>query len=202
VRLTKTGEPFDFGVTLARSRQSQPYYQPGGTFAAPTLTAVHPFNNFAGVDMEVERDGIVWRMELGYTDEIPVTLPTAETTSVPTLDWVGGVEFFPGGKDTRINLQLVAQSLQTDASILQLTEYYGANGEIETRFGQDRWTAGLRFFSGFNVNNLYLNPEVSYVGWEPFEVYAGYHFFDGEARTLAGFQEDHSMAVLGLRGKF
>ena len=202
VRLTKTGEPFDFGVTLARTRQSQPYYQPGGTLAAPTLTAVHPFNNFAGADMEIERDGITWRMELGYTDEIPVTLASAATTFVPSLDWVGGVEFFPGGKDTRINLQLVAQSLRTDDSILQLTEYYGANGEIETSFGQGRWIAGLRFFGGFNVSNLYLNPEVSYVGWEPFELYAGYHFFDGEDRTLAGFQDDHSMAVLGLRGKF
>jgi hypothetical protein len=27
VRLTKTGEPFDFGVTLARTRQSLPYYR-------------------------------------------------------------------------------------------------------------------------------------------------------------------------------
>jgi len=202
VRLTKTGEPFDFGVTLARTRQSQPYYLIGGTPAAPTLTGIHPFNNFAGADMEMENAGITWRMELGYTDEVPVTLPTAATITVPSLDWVGGIEFFPGGKNTRINLQLVAQALQTDASILQLTEYYGANGEIETSFGQGRWTAGLRFFGGFNVQNLYLNPEISYTGWEPIAVYAGYHYFNGEDRTLAGFQEDHSMAVLGIRGQF
>ena len=54
VRLTKTGEPFDFGITLARTRQSQPYYLIGGTPAAPTLTGIHPFNNFAGADMEME----------------------------------------------------------------------------------------------------------------------------------------------------
>jgi hypothetical protein len=202
VRLTKTGGSIDYGVTLARSRQSQPYYLIGGTPAAPTLTGIHPFNNFAGADMEMENDGITWRMELGYTDSIPVTLPSAATTYVPSLDWVGGMELFPGGKNTRINLQLVAQALQTGKSVLQLTEYYGANGEIETKFGQDRWTAGLRFFGGFNVRNLYLNPEISYSGWEPFTVYAGYHYFNGEDRTLAGFQEDHSMAVLGMRGQF
>jgi hypothetical protein len=202
VRLTKTGGLIDYGVTLARSRQSQPYYLIGGTPAAPTLTGIHPFNNFAGADMEMENDGITWRMELGYTDAIPVTLPSAATTYVPSLDWVGGMEFFPGGQNTRINLQLVAQALQTDQSILQLTEYYGANGEIETKFGQDRWTAGLRFFGGFNVRNLYLNPEISYAGWEPISIYVGYHYFNGEDRTLAGFQEDHSMAVLGMRGQF
>jgi hypothetical protein len=141
-------------------------------------------------------------MELGYTDAVPVTLPTAATITVPSVDWVGGIEFFPGGKDTRINLQLVAQALQTDASILQLTEYYGANGEIQTNFAQGHWTAGLRFFGGFNVRNLYLNPEISYTGWEPITVYAGYHYFNGEDRTLAGFQQDHSMAVLGMRGQF
>lgn len=202
LRLTKTGAVFDFGITLARTRQSQPYYLIGGTPTAPTLTGIHPFNNFAGADLELESDGITWRMELGYTDAIPVTLPSATTVTVPSLDWVGGIEFFPGGKDTRINLQLVAQVLQTNDPILQLTEYYGANGKIETNFGQGRWTAGLRFFGGFNVNNLYLNPEISYTGWEPIAVYAGYHYFNGEDRTLAGFQEDHSMAVLGMRGQF
>lgn len=202
VRLTKTGGAIDYGVTLARTRQSQPYYQIGGTPFAPTLTAIHPFNNFAGADMELESNGITWRIELGYTDGIPVTLPTAATTTVPSLDWVGGIEFFPGGADTRINLQLVVQSLQTSQTVLQLTEYYGANGEIETTFGQGRWNVGLRFFGGINVKDLYLNPEISYSGWEPLSVYAGYHYFNGEDRTLAGFQEDHSMAVIGLRGQF
>ena len=202
VRLTRTGEPFDFGVTLARTRQSQPYYLIGGTPMAPTLTGIHPYSNFAGADMEVVSGSITWRMELGYTDSVPVTLPTGATTMVPSLDWVGGIEFFPGGKDTRINLQLAAQALQTDASILQLTEYYGANGEIKTTFGQGRWAAGLRFFAGFNVQNVYLNPEISYVAWEPITIYAGYHYFNGEDRTLAGFQQDHSMAALGLRGQF
>ncbi|MBU4499927.1 MAG: hypothetical protein KKG40_06920 [Gammaproteobacteria bacterium] len=202
VRLTKTGGAIDYGLTLARTRQSQPYYQIGGTPFAPMLTGVHPFNNFAGADLELESNGITWRMELGYTDAIPVTLPTAVTITAPSLDWVGGIEFFPGGADTRINLQLVAQSLQTDKTVLQLTEYYGTNGSIETSFGQGRWSAGLRFFGGFNVKNLYLNPEISYSGWEPLSVYAGYHYFNGEDRTLAGFQEDHSMAVIGMRGQF
>ena len=74
LRLTKTGDPFDFGVTLARTRQSLPYYRLD--LPALRLTAVHPFNTFVGADMEMVRGGLTWRMEAGYTDNVPVTLPT------------------------------------------------------------------------------------------------------------------------------
>ena len=200
IRLTRTGAPFDFGVTVARTRQSLPYYQ----VDLPTLslTAVHPFNTFVGADMELVSGGLTWRMELGYTDDVPVTLPTTAMDKTHALDWVGALEFFPGGKDTRINLQLVAHALQTDHSILELKEYYGANGEIETTFAQGRWKAGMRFSGGFNVQDLYLSPKLSYVGWEPHELYVAAHYFDGEERTLGGFHQDHSLFTLGLRTKF
>lgn len=201
MRLTKTGEPFDFGVTLARTRQSLPYYRVD--LPNSTLTAVHPYNTFVGADMELVSGGLTWRMEVGYTDDVPVTLAaTTAMDKTSSLDWIGALEFFPGGKDTRINLQLVAHALQTDRDILELQEYYGANGEIETSFGQGRWKAGMRFATGFNVNDLYLSPKLSYVGWEPHELYVAGHYFDGEARTLGGFHQDHSMITLGLRTKF
>jgi hypothetical protein len=200
IRLTKTGAPFDFGVTLARTRQSLPYYQ----VDLPTLslTAVHPFNTFVGADLELVRGGLTWRMELGYTDDVPVTLATTAMDKTRSLDWIGALEFFPGGKDTRVNLQLLAHALQTDRSILELKEYYGANGEIETTFAQGRWKAGMRFSGGFNVEDIYLSPKLSYVGWEPHELYIAAHYFDGEARTLGGFHQDHSLITLGLRTKF
>lgn len=200
LRLTKTGAPFDFGVTLARTRQSLPYYR----VDVPnlTLTAVHPFNTFVGADLELVSGGITWRTEFGYTDNVPVTQPTTAMDTTHSLDWIGALEFFPGGKDTRVNLQLVAHALHTDHSILELKEYYGANGEIETSFGQGRWRAGMRFSSGFNVHDVYLSPKLSYVGWEPHELYVAAHYFDGEARTLGGFHQDHSLITLGLRSKF
>lgn len=200
VRLTRTGVPFDLGLTLARTRQSLPYYR--FSPATATLTAVHPFNNFVGADMEMTRGGFTWRMELGYTDEVPVTLPTAVMDTTHALDWIGALEFFPGGADTRINLQVQAHTLQTDRNILELDEYYGVNGEVETRFGQGRWKAGVRFATGLNVEDVYLSPRVAYVGWEPHEVYVAAHYFDGEARTLGGFHQDHSLLTLGVRSKF
>ena len=200
IRLTKTGAPFDFGLTLARTRQSLPYYR----VDLPTLslTAVHPYNNFVGADLELVSGGLTWRMEAGYTDDVPVTLATTAMDKTQALDWIGALEFFPGGGDTRVNLQLVAHALQTDRNILELKEYYGANGEIETTFGQGRWKAAMRFATGFNVRDVYLGPKLSYVGWEPHELYIAGHYFDGENRTLGGFHQDHSLITLGLRTRF
>jgi hypothetical protein len=200
VRLTKTGEPFDLGVTLARTRQSLPYYQVD--LANASLTAVHPYNTFVGADMELVSGGLTWRMEVGYTDDVPVTLEDGSMDKIQSLDWIGALEFFPGGRDTRLNLQLVARTLQNDQTILELDEYYGANGEVETQFGQGRWKAALRFAAGINVNDVYLSPRVSYVGWEPHELYIAGHYFDGEARTLGGFHQEHSLITLGLRTRF
>ncbi len=200
IRLTKTGDPFDFGVTLARTRQSLPYYRVD--LPTATLTAVHPFNTFAGADIELVTGGLTWRMEAGYTSDVPVTLANTVMDSTQSLDWIGAVEFFPGGRDTRVNLQLVAHALQTDRNILELKEYYGANGEIETTFSQGRWKAAMRFASGFNVRDIYLSPKLSYTGWEPHELYVAAHYFDGEARTLGGFHQDHALITLGLRTRF
>ena len=200
LRLTKTGAPFDYGLTLARTRQSLPYYRVD--LPTRSLTAVHPYNTFVGADMELVSGGLTWRMEVGYTDDVPVTLATTAMDKTESLDWIGALEFFPGGGDTRVNLQLVAHALQTDRSILELKEYYGANGEIETTFGQGRWRAALRFATGFNVRDVYLGPKLSYFGWEPHELYIAGHYFDGEKRTLGGFHQDHSLITLGLRTKF
>ncbi len=200
LRLTRTGALFDFGVTLARTRQSLPYYRVDLPNLA--LTAVHPYNTFVGADLERVSGGFTWRTELGYTDNVPVTRPTTAMDTTHSLDWIGAVEFFPGGGDTRVNLQLVAHALQTGRSILELKEYYGANGEVETSFGQGRWRAGMRFSGGINVRDIYLSPKLSYVGWEPHELYVAAHYFDGETRTLGGFHQDHSLITLGLRTRF
>ncbi len=200
LRLTRTGEPFDFGVTLARTRQSLPYYRVD--LATLTLTAVHPFNTFVGADLELTSGGLTWRMELGYTDDVPVTLATSALHKTQAIDWIGALEFFPGGKDTRVNLQLAAHTLQSDRNFLELKEYYGANGEIESSFSQGRWKAGLRFASGLNIHDVYLSPKLSYVGWEPHELYIAAHYFDGSSRTFNGFHQDHSLITLGLRTRF
>ncbi|MBL0298153.1 MAG: hypothetical protein IPQ21_13455 [Betaproteobacteria bacterium] len=200
LRLTHAGEPFDFGLTLARTRQSLPYYRADPN--ALRLTIVHPYNNFAGVDAEWVSGALTWRLEAGYTDGVPVTLPNAEMAMASAREAIGALEFFPGGKDTRVNLQIVLRSLQADQPFLEIDDYAGVNGEIETSFGQGRWKAGLRFSSGLNVHDTYLGPRLTFVGWEPHEIYIAGHWFDGETRSLGGFHQDHAYIAIGVQTRF
>lgn len=200
LRYTKSGGAIDYGLTLARTRQSLPYYR--ADLTTPSLTAIYPYNTFAGGDLEFVTGDYTWRAEIGYTDGVPVTRPDAGMITTRSIDAVVGVEFFPGGKDTRVNLQISSRTLRTDRTILEIDEYYGVNGEVESTFAQGRWQLGMRFFSGLNVHDLYLSPKLSYLGWEPHEIYLVGRYFNGEARSLGGFHEDHSMIAIGLSTRF
>jgi hypothetical protein len=200
VRWTRTGGAVDFGLTLARTRQALPYFQLDGS--KPSVTAVYPYNTFAGGDLEWTSSDLTWRMELGYTTGIPVTTTRGVTIDTKALEWVGGLEFFPGGKDTRVNLQLSARTISASVPTLELKEYYGAGGEVETTMAQGRWKLGMRFFAGLNVNETYLAPRVTFLGWEPHELYATVRLFDGQARSLAGFHRKHDMLAFGLKTVF
>lgn len=201
LRLTRTGvPPFDFGLTLARTRQSLPYLRVDAT--GPSITAIHPYTSFAGVDVEFATGAYTWRSELGVTDGQPVTALNGQMLQTRALDWVGAVEFFPGGDNTRVSLQLAVRSLRTTQQILELEEYYGVNGEVESTFDQGRWKFSTRFFSGLNVHDVYIAPKLSYLGWEPHEIYVVARHFNGESRTLGGFHRDHGMLAIGLKTKF
>lgn len=200
LRLTSTGGALDWGVTLARTRQLLPYFRldPAGPF----LTATHPYNRFVGVDGEMTAAGATWRAEVGYTDGVPATRPGGEMVLTSAVEAVAGVEFFPGGGNTRLTLQLAARSLRDDGPLLEIKDYLGVNGELESTFGQGRWKAGVRFMSGLNVNDIYIAPTLSYLGWEPHELYLTLRHFSGEGRALGGFHRDHGMIAVGLRTQF
>jgi hypothetical protein len=201
LRLTRTGvEPLDFGLTLARVRQSLPYFRVDD--AGATLTATHPYNTFVGADVEFVTGELTWRSELAYTSDMPVTLPGGATQATSAIDWLGAVEFFPGGKDTRVSLQLAARSLRTSAPILELKEYYAISGEVESTLDQGRWKLGVRFLGGLNARDVYLAPKLSYLGWEPHEFYMVGRYFDGESRTLGGFHREHGMVAIGVKTRF
>jgi hypothetical protein len=43
---------------------------------------------------------------------------------------------------------------------------------------------------------------LSYLGWEPHEIYIAARHFAGEGRALGGFHRDHGMLAVGLRTRF
>ena len=165
---------------------------------------MHPFNNFVGADMELVSGGITWRMELGYTDNVPVTLPTTamDTTPFARLGRRGGV--FPGRQATPASTcNWSPMRCKPTAASCELTEYYGANGEIETSFGQGRWTAGMRFSGGFNVQEPLPQPRNSATSaGSRIELYAATIISTATTAPWRGFHQDHSMITLGMRSQF
>ncbi|MDO9188947.1 MAG: hypothetical protein Q7U24_03685, partial [Sulfurimicrobium sp.] len=182
VRLTNSGGKLDYGFSLQRVRQSQPYYRvsPG------MLTSVHPFSWIVGGELETQKGGATWRMEAAWSSDVPVTTSTFQYQTEPAFDLVLGTEFFPGDGETRATLQLAGHKTFANAPILDRDEFYSFNGELEHTFASGNWRTNLRFSAGLDKRDLYLNPKLSYLGIEQQEIYVAAHLFSGASQTLGG----------------
>lgn len=200
LRLTREGD-IGWGLTVARTRQSLPGFVADST--ALTLDMVHPYIDFVGLDAAWGREGFTWRTEFALSRGQPLNAAAdGRLLRANAVEWAGSVEFYPGDRETRVNLQFVARHLRVDEKALQLTEYAAVNGEVQTSFDRGRWKAALRFNLGLNVHDVYVSPRLSYLGFEPHELYLALHHFDGDSRTLGGFHDNHELIVLGLRTRF
>jgi len=196
-----TASPFfgDIGITVANTRRSIPYYRatPAGDFKT-----VYPRSWAFGADTAVDAMGMTWRAELVYSSDNPVTRTDLSYTSTAGVDWGVGVEMHPGDGDSRVNLQLVGSNLLDSPSVFDRTEAYNLNGEIEVPFDRERWRASFDFWVGLDKKDIFLNPEIAFLGWEPHEFYLAVNYYEGDEQTLGGFHEDHSSINLGWRAKF
>lgn len=199
MRFTRAHSFADIGITAARTRQSIPYFRVDG----PTrLKAEYPRSWTFGVDAAMNAADATWRIETVYNSDVPVTRDDLRYTTVESLQWGAGVEFHPGDSDSRVNLQLVGMNLIDAPKILDRSETYSVNGEIEVPFDRERWRADVDFYFGIDAKDVYINPEIAFLGWEPHELYLAAHYFDGDDNTLGGFYEDQSLVTLGWRAKF
>jgi len=219
LRLTFGGSGIDYGVSVQRARHSLPYYRldsvivgrlQGGAspvvaladVTGDTFTEIHPYSWVGGGEIELDAGGATWRAEAAYLSDIPLTSRDLDYFTSDGVDWMAGVEFFPGDGDTRATLQVTGHQVFTDRPIVDLGDYYAVNGELEHTFGHGSWRAGLRFNLGLNVRDVYVNPQLTYVGLAPHEIYVGAHFFSGDDDTGGGFHADDDLAVLGWQVRY
>lgn len=198
IRYSLTESAFDYALTLQHTRQSTPYYE----FDAGRFEARYPRSWVAGGDLGFEAGGATWRIEAAWLSDIPVTRSDLTYTTQEGVNWALGSEFYPGDGDTRVNLQLVGLNLIDAPEILDRTERYTLTGGVDIPFAHNRWRLNTRFFLGLDERDIYLNPELAFIGWEPHEIYLAIHYFDGEDGTLGGFYEDNSLMTLGWRAEF
>ena len=201
LRFSRSQGALDMAVTVQHGRQSAPYYeyQP----LRNTLRARYPHASSLGADLGIEAAGVLWRFEAAWVSDVPVTRRLGyRYDTVEAISWAAGVEFYPGDGDARINLQLAAMQLRDAGDVLDRDRIYNFNGSMEVPFAENRWRASMRFFSGLDKHDVYLNPRITFVGWEPHSLYAELHWFDGSNGTLGGFHQDHALIALGWRAEF
>ena len=219
LRLSNTGQQFDYAVTVQQARQSTPYWQlnptvrealqagddPASAVASSseaTFRARYPRAWVAGGDFGFEALAATWRFEAAWISDTPVTHTNLVYDTVNSVNWAAGAQFYPGDGDVRVNLQVTGINLIDATDVLDRTNIYNFNGSIFNEFANNRWQAKARFFVGLNQKDIYINPEISFIGWEPHEIYAGWHYFNGDEDTIGGFWEDNSMLTLGWRSQF
>ena len=189
----------DIGLTVARTRQSTPYFRS----AAPgVFVAEYPRSWAVGADAAVDAAGATWRFEVVHSSDNPVTRRNGTFTTTEALSFGAGAEFFPGDGDTRVNLQFVGMNMFNAPSVFDRSETYYLNGEVEMPFDRERWRLDVDFNIGLDATDVYLNPQITFLGWEPHEIYAGVHYFNGDDNTFGGFHEDHSVINVGWRSAF
>ncbi len=217
-RLEYAGASGDFALTLQRVRRSVPYYelhpdvraaltsgQPPGTAleaGSPTFAGRHPWTWLAGGDLALDAAGAVWRAEVGWRGDVPVTTEVLAVDTVPSLDWAAGVELYPGGRASRLSLQVVGRDLLAADEILDRDPVRSLTGTLARPFAHARWRARIRFLAGLDRHEVYLNPELTYRGLEPHSLYLAGHLFEGHPVTPAGFHRGHDLVVLGWRSRF
>lgn len=201
IRFSRSGSGYEYAFTMQHGRQTVPVFSYDQL--TNTFTTLYPRFNAIGFDIGLEYSGITWRFEMSAQDGVTVTNAVLTNQEVKSAEWVAGAEFYPGDRDSRINIQLAGKHLiDTTDEVLNEKDIYLINGLAEIPFDADRWMAKLRFSFGINQNDNYLSPELAFRGWEPHEFYLRGHYFHGDPNTLGGYHQDNSLVSLGWRAEF
>lgn len=211
VRYSTSINSMDFDLTVQQVKLSTPYYQINPAIVANpalinqekyALIEKHPRSWVIGGDTEFQSGYFLLRFEAAWFSDLPATTSTLQYETYDGLKWAGGAEFYPGDGDTRVNLQLSGSHIDEKEQIIDRDNIVNLSGEVETLFSNNRWKLSGRFNLGLDEKDIYISPEVTYLGWEPFEIYSAIHYLDGNDNTLGGFYENNTMLTLGWRGQF
>ena len=197
LRFSQLGEGFDYALTLQHGPATLPYFAYNPTNGV--IEARYLRSTSVGADAGFEALGGTLKLEAAWSSDTPVTRTDGRFDSVESVAWGVALEIFPGDGDARVNLQLTGNQLLGAPSVMDRDGMVSLNGSLEMPFAGDQWRARLRFNAGLDMDDLYLNPELTYTGLRNQEIYLEAHAFDGEDGSLGGFYEDDSLLTLGWR---
>lgn len=200
LRYSGLGDNFDYGVTLQKGRQSVPYfaYNP----LTNTIDSRYPRTSIVGADFSFEGLGGTVKAEFSWLSDTPVTTRSGRYDTVESFSWGVALEMFPGDGDARLNIQLTGNQLLDTQALLERENQLSINGSFEVPFSDNNWRSKIRFNVGLDQDDIYLNPELAYIGWDSHEAYLEFHYFDGDKGTAGGFYKNNSVATVGWRASY
>ena len=219
LRFSSNNNAIDYALTVQRVRLSSPSYKINEKFRQDllinplaaianqssygyTYTEEHPRNWIVGGDMAFQWQDYTLRFEGAWFSDMPATTKNLEYKKYKAFRWASGVEFYPGDADTRVILQLMGTHIDEKEKIMDRDNSVTLTGETESLFSNNRWRLSTKFSLGLDIKDIYVSPEISFLGWEPFEIYSAVHYFDGSDQSMGGFYRENSMLTFGWRGRF
>jgi len=219
LRFSSNINSIDYALSVQRVRLSAPSYKINEQFRqdllvnplsainnqssyGDTYTEEHPRNWIVGGDMAFQWQQFTLRFEGAWFSDLPATTNSLEFKTYDGFRWASGVEFYPGDADTRVILQLSGNHIDEKEKIVDRDNSVTLNGESESLFSNNRWRFSTKFSIGLDIKDIYVSPEISYLGWEPFEIYSAVHYLDGNEQSLGGFYQENSMITIGWRGRY
>lgn len=219
LRFSSNINSVDYAISLQRVRLSAPYYKINEQFRqdllrnplqavanqgsyGDTYTEEHPRNWVVGGDMAFQWEQFTLRFEGAWFSDMPATTKELEYKTYDGLKWAAGVEFYPGDADTRMILQLSGNHIDEKEKIVDRDNSLTLSGESETLFSNNRWRFSTKFSLGLDIKDIYISPELAFLGWEPFEIYSAVHYLDGNEQSLGDFYHENSMISVGWRGRY
>lgn len=219
LRFSSNVNSIDYALSVQQVRLSAPSYKINEQFRqellvdplsainnqssyGDTYTEEHPRNWIVGGDMAFQWEQFTFRFEGAWFSDLPATTSSLEFETYDGFRWATGVEFYPGDSDTRVIVQLSGSHIDEEEKIVDRDNNLTLNGESETLFSNNRWRFSTKFNIGLDIKDIYISPEISYLGWEPFEIYSAVHYLDGSEQSLGGFYQENSMITIGWRGRY
>jgi hypothetical protein len=200
LRYSALGDSVDYAFSVQKGRQSVPYfaYNP----LTNSIESRYPRTSIVGADVSLEGLGGTLKFEFAWLSDTPITTRAGVYDTVESLQWGAALELFPGDGDARLNLQLTGHQLLNAPPVFERDQQLSINGSYETPFAEDQWRSDIRFNVGLDAKDIYLNPELAYIGWDGHEAYIEVHYFDGDKGTAGGFYRDNSVATFGWRANY
>ena len=217
--LGRMGDKFDFGLYVVHAPRPIPMLIPNpevltrigmgqspqlaiASTSGATFVQQSPFSTMVVIDGATERWGNIWMFEMGLDPSYSVLNSNFQVVKGSRYSWRLGLEMNDLSWLGQLALRASGDKLVFNQPVAELKEFYDLSLKWWKRFAAEKWELSLRSMVAVGRSNIYLNPQLQYLGWEPHSISLGYHFFEGAEREVGGYYSNKDVVSLSLRGSF